>query len=152
MQIPHGKELCLLQVHQFPKEKNQKYCLTMGEHYTSREGAQLGIPPRSEHDTHRALRAWNSTVHCEIPTDRTGSRIQSQLWKWFVTHASSTAVTHSTCPGPRPDHQGHTLPRCVLTRTMSCPPAPQPDSSGDLQEWRFPRQRSPDRVKLLIFT
>lgn len=79
--------------------------------------------------TQGGSRAWNSiqiwagTTHtepqhspCVIPTDRTGSRIQSQLWKWFIIHARSTAVTYSTCPRPQdcvcssrpcPAHQAH---------------------------------------------
>lgn len=91
------------------------------KHYTSREGAELGIPSRSELARH--TRSSNTS---EQRSPRCNSRWQN--WKQdsipameMVYHSSrGTAVTSSTCPRARPDQQGHTLPRTVSS------PVPRP--------------------------
>lgn len=121
------------------------------KHYTSREGAQLGIPSRSELARH--TRSSNTS---EQHSPWSNSRWQN----WKQDSIPAMEMVHSSCK-KHCSHLQH-LPKTtawppgshlaqdrVLTSTMSCP---QPDSSGHLQEWRFPRQRSPDHVKLVIFT
>lgn len=98
------------------------------KHYTSREGAQLGIPSRSE-----LARHTRSSNTLEQHSPQSNSRWQN--WKQDsipamemvyysckkrCSHLQHLPKTTAWPPGPWPDHQDHILPRTVSS-PVPCP-------------------------------
>lgn len=135
---------------QWSKIKNTDW--PWDKHYTSREGAQLGIPSRSELARH----TWSSDTseqHSPFWNSRwqNWKQIQPQPWQWFLTHQEALqsppapAPDHgltsrvTPCPGPCP-HQYHVLPtRPTATQLWGSPSTeiPQVKESWSCQTFDF---------------